>query len=162
MKFWKDIRVAILFVACIAIFSAESCTEIELHESHYPIKNSSWARSDTATGSFTIDDTTATYNISMAIRHRDKYAFNNIWLSLAISAPGDTLRTQKINIPLGTDATGWYGTGFNDIWEVRSALTAIPQRFRKLGTYTYKITQIMREDPLYYIMSVGMRVEKAQ
>ena len=162
MKLWNDIKMVVPILAVTIMAVGQSCTQIELHESHYVIKNAQWSKSDTATGSFIIEDSNATYNISIIVRHRDKYAFNNIWLSIGLSAPGDTLNTQKINVPLGTDATGWHGTGFNDIWEVRSTLTGLPQRFKKTGTYKYSINQIMRADQLQHVMSIGLRIERAQ
>jgi hypothetical protein len=33
-------------------------------------------------------------------------------------------------------------------------------KFKKPGTYTYSITQIMRDNPLSAVMSAGLRVEK--
>ena len=34
--------------------------------------------------------------------------------------------------------------------------------FRKKGTYTFTISQIMREDPLEHVLNVGLRIEKKQ
>ncbi len=69
------------------------------------------------------------------------------------------MRFQKINLLLGNDANGWEGTGMNDIWEVRSLLNSEPQRFLRTGTYNFSIAQIMRDNPLLHIMSVGLRIE---
>ena len=95
------------------------------------------------------------------LRHTDSYHFNNIWIELTIGKPADTLRKFSLDLPLGSDADGWEGTGMNDIWEIRKKLTAIPIRFKAIGQYNYSISHIMREDPLGGILSAGLRVEKA-
>jgi gliding motility-associated lipoprotein GldH len=70
------------------------------------------------------------------------------------------MRIQKINLVLGDDANGWEGTGTNDIWEVRKLLNGAPRRFKKAGRYSFSISQIMRDNPLLNVMSVGLRIEK--
>ena len=67
---------------------------------------------------------------------------------------------KKKELELGTDATGWYGSGMNDIWEVRKLLNYEPRRFKKKGTYHFSISQIMRDNPLAHIMTIGLRVQK--
>ncbi len=94
------------------------------------------------------------------MRHKDAYDFNNIWLNVGLQSPGDSMYFQKINFVLGADANGWEGTGMGDIWELRKPLNDLPQQFKRPGTYTYNISQIMRANPLKGILSVGFRVEK--
>ena len=79
---------------------------------------------------------------------------------MGLQSPGDSMFIQKLNLSLGDDAQGWFGTGMNDIWEVRKPLTDRPRKFVKPGTYNYSIAQIMRDNPLKQVMSAGIRVEK--
>ena len=52
----------------------------------------------------------------------------------------------------------------DDIFDHRIALTpdGPGYYFRKKGTYTFTISQIMREDPLEHVLNVGLRIEKKQ
>jgi gliding motility-associated lipoprotein GldH len=68
---------------------------------------------------------------------------------------------QHINLTLANDASGWEGAGMDDIWEVRKLINGQPKRFMKMGEYQFNITQIMRDNPLPEIMSVGLRVQKS-
>ena len=68
---------------------------------------------------------------------------------------------QHADLSLANDATGWEGSGMNDIWEVRKLLNGRPRRFVKAGEYRFSITQIMRDNPLPGIISAGLRVQKA-
>lgn len=148
-----------LFVTSTICFS--SCRQIDVFEKNVPIPRYEWNSSFGADGSFIITDTLASYNLSIVLRHTDAYAYNNIWLNVGMQAPGDTMNFQKIDLSLGSDATGWEGTGMNDIWEVRKILNGRPRRFIKAGEYRFRIHHIMRDEPLRHVMSVGLRVEKA-
>jgi hypothetical protein len=49
-----------------------------------------------------------------------------------------------------------------DIYEVRKNISPAPFSFKRSGDYTFSIAQIMRENPLSNILSVGIRVEKVK
>ena len=87
---------------------------------------------------------------------------NNIWINFGSKFAGDTLQFRRLDLALGTDANGWEGSGVGDIWELRKSVTQGPIKFNKVGTYTFTLAQIMRENPLPEIISVGIRVEKVK
>jgi gliding motility-associated lipoprotein GldH len=147
--------VTIICVTCLL-----GCQTIDLYEKHIPIPGHDWKRSSPLEAQFEIKDTSASYQLFIVIRHTDAYKYNNIWLNVGLQSPGDSMYMQKLNVSLGDDAQGWYGSGMNDIWEVRKPLTDRPRRFVRAGTYKYSISQIMRDNPLKHVMGVGIRVEK--
>ena len=149
-----------LFVLCCTLFS---CREIDLFEKNISIPDMRWYNNFNSIGTFEIKDTTSTYNVYLVLRHTDAYLYNNIWLNVGLQSPGqDAMQYQKINIILGNDAQGWDGVGMNDIWEVRKLLSGEPKRFIKSGQYNFSITQLMRDNPLLQIISIGMSVQKAK
>jgi gliding motility-associated lipoprotein GldH len=141
----------------IVVYSLNACNQIELFEKNTPIPNLKWQNNFNATGVFNITDTTSLYNVFVVLRHTDAYTYNNIWLNIGLQAPGDSMKKQKINLTLGSDAQGWEGVGMNDIWEVRKPIARLPL---KKGDYNFSIAQTMRDNPLQNIMSVGLRLEK--
>lgn len=148
----------ILFTGII-LFAA-GCKQIDVFEHNTNIPHNKWKYGFEAKGNFDIKDTLAFYELFIVLRHTDAYKYNNIWLNIGLQSPGDSLFYQKVNLSLGNDADGWFGSGMNDIWEVRKKLTDKPMRFKKAGTYNFSIFQIMRDDPLPEIMSAGLRVVK--
>lgn len=150
----------VFYFTVICCFLFVSCTQIDVFEKNTKIPAMKWDANFPATGSFVIEDTVASYHLYLVIRHTDAYMYNNIWVNVGLQSPGDSLYFQKLDLSLGSDAAGWEGTGMNDIWEVRKPL-ALNKRFRKQGEYRFSIFQVMRDNPLLHIMSVGMRVEKA-
>jgi gliding motility-associated lipoprotein GldH len=154
----KKICLGVFVSVCILFFS---CNQIDVFEKNTTIPDYKWQSNFAAMGSFNISDTNAAYSLYIVLRHTDAYKYNNIWLNVGLQSPGDTMFAQKLNLSLGNDATGWEGSGMNDIWEVRKQLTAQPRRFRKPGLYQFNISQVMRDNPLLHVMSVGLRLEKA-
>ena len=147
-----------LSIACCLFIS--SCTQIEIFEKNTSIPNYKWQQGFAAKGDFVIADTVSPYNIYLVLRHTDTYQYNNIWLNIGLQPPGDSMHIQKVNLILGDDANGWEGAGMNDIWEVRKLLNGDARRFKQPGKYSFSISQIMRDNPLLHIMSVGLRIEK--
>ena len=96
------------------------------------------------------------------MRHTDAYKYNNVWLSFGSQAPGDTMHSQNLDITLGNDAKGWEGKGMDDIFEYRKNITPGPVPLKKAGTYTFTLSQIMRENPIDHILNVGVRIEKVK
>ncbi len=137
-----------------------SCTHLDVFEKTVIIPRQLWYYDNKPAFSFTITDTLSAYNIFIALRHTDAYRYNNIWLSVALKMPGDIVRSQNVDITLGSDANGWEGNGMDDIFEVRKKVTGHPVSFKKAGTYTFTVNQIMRENPLKHVLNVGIRVEK--
>ncbi|MEQ1552811.1 MAG: gliding motility lipoprotein GldH [Ferruginibacter sp.] len=148
-------KIVLVFVIPLFLFSA--CTQINLYEKNISIPNLKWLNNFNASGTFSLVDTNTNYNVYLVLRHTDAYMYNNIWLNVGLQIPGDSMKYQKLNIPLGADATGWYGIGMNDIWEHRKLLATLPL---KKGNYNFNISQIMRDNPLLHVMSVGLRIEK--
>ena len=152
----------LVLVAGAASFAA--CNTLDVYEKNTSIKEYQWQNSFQPGFDFTISDTAALYNIFIVLRHSDAYRYNNIWLSVGTKMPGDSAaKYQRVELELGNDAKGWDGTGMDDIWEVRKPLTNAPKHFfSKQGAYHFTIGQVMRENPLPNVVSVGVRIEKVK
>lgn len=153
-------RVRLLFFLLPIVFV--SCKQIDIFEKDTVIPGMKWKGAYKVEGSFIITDTLSAYNVFIVIRHTDAYPYNNIWLNVSLQPPGDSMQLQRINLTLGNDAHGWEGTGMNDIWDVRKLISGGPKRFIKTGEYKFHLMQIMRDDPLPFIMSVGLRLERGE
>jgi gliding motility-associated lipoprotein GldH len=138
-----------------------SCRQIDVFEKNTTIPHYKWDNKYKATGTFSISDTSAPYNIYIVLRHTDSYQYSNIWLNVGLQGPGDTMHFQKVNLVLADDVNGWEGTGMNDIWEVRKLINVWNRSIiKKKGEYHFSISQAMRDNPLPGIMNVGLRVDK--
>jgi gliding motility-associated lipoprotein GldH len=149
-------------LSALIILCLTGCDKTEVFEKNKSIPKHRWQYDLQPTFDFTITDTSTLYNLYIVLRHTDAYQYNNIWLNVGTQSPGDSMKFQRFDLQLGSDATGWEGTGMDDIWELRKSITRGPFKFNKAGTYKFSVAQVMRENPLPEIMSVGVRVEKVK
>jgi gliding motility-associated lipoprotein GldH len=143
----------------LTFFLLSACHQLDIYEKTASFPNHAWTGSNRLTFEFAVTDTSARYNLFAVIRHLDAYHWNNVWLSITTIAPDDTAVTQQVNLKLGDNAKGWLGAEMDDVIEHRVRLNATPVRLKK-GNYTFILQQIMREDPLQFVMNAGIRVEK--
>jgi len=156
--FFSQYSAAIIFLSVLFV----SCTKLDVYEKNTTIPQYKWQYSLKPTFEFTIEDTTSLYMIYVALRHTDAYKYNNIWLNIGTQFPGDTTRYQRFELALGNDVSGWEGAGMDDIWEIRKPITRGPVKLSRKGLYKFSVAQIMRENPLEHVVSVGVRVEKVK
>ena len=147
------------FIIVFVLLFMASCVKLDLYEKDTPIPQQQWFYTNVPAFTFDITDTASMYNLYIVLRHTDAYEYNNIWLRIGLKTPSDSFNYQNVNLSLATDAKGWEGTGMDDIYEVRKNISSAPFSFKKPGDYTFSIAQIMRENPLKNILSVGLRIE---
>ena len=163
-KFQHSYRQLLSSIACLLFIlaAASSCRQLDVYEKNTTIPGYQWKYSFQPDFDFRITDTASPYQLLVVLRHTDAYRYNNIWLNITgIYNEKDTLvKLPHLELPLGNDEKGWDGTGMNDIWEVRKPVSNGALYFSKPGNYRFRIAQIMRENPLPHILSIGLRVEK--
>jgi hypothetical protein len=131
-----------------------------IFEKNISIPGHSWSNQFHPNIRFNIQDSLSSYRIFVVIRHSDAYRYKNIWMSIGVQPPGDSIYYNRKNLTLANDSKGWLGSGMDDIYEHRILLNPLPYKFPKKGTYQFHLQQIMRDDPLEYIFDAGIRIEK--
>ena len=154
-KFWVK---GSLFVGIL--ISLHACTSVDVFEKNVRIPGQSWESSFKPSVTFNVTDTTSLYNIFVVLRHTNSYNYKNIWLEIDYQLPLDSVQKQRLDIQLASNENGWLGKGMDDIFEIRKLITPQPYQFKKSGPCTFTLSQIMRDNPLPYVMNAGIRVEK--
>lgn len=145
------------------LFLITSCTTVDVFEKNVTIPKHAWSTSFKPEIAFEIKDTTSLYNISVVIRHSDAYHFKNIFVNLDMQSPNGVKNSQSLDLQLATDGKGWLVPGMDDIYEHRIAVTDLTKPIHlSKGIYRFRVSHIMREEPLENVMNVGIRVEKAK
>lgn len=163
----KRYSFTLLLISLLFLSGFSACTRTSLFEKSVVIPGHAWKSSFKPEIRFTITDTSSPYLLYYTIRHTDQYHYNNIYINLHARGPGsDSVQSVRYDISLGNDQTGWKGSGMDDIFEHRVALTPRAPGsafyFRKAGEYVFTIEQLMREDPLEFVLNTGLRIEKQQ
>ena len=150
----KKLLAYIWFVCLLA-----GCSTLDVYEKNVFFPEHEWKSNNKPSFTFTIEDTASAYHIYVILRHEDAYHFNNIWLNISTQAPGDSVKTQLVNVTLADNKKGWLGTGMDDVFDHRALITRLPVKLKK-GNYTFTLQQNMREEPLQFVLNAGIRVEK--
>lgn len=166
MKPFQRLKTAAFLTYCssflITILFFSSCTQLDTFEKNIQIPEHEWNYSNQPDIHFNITDTISSYNVFVTLRHTDAYAYKNIWLFISTQQPGDSsYKKERFELILQNQKGEWIGTGMSDIWEVRYPLFS-NIRFTKQGSYTIRLQQTMRDNPLRHIMNAGIRIEKAK
>lgn len=153
-----------IFAAGFLLLLLAGCDTIDLYEQTVPLTGQAWKSSTKPSFRFTIKDTASPYQVFITLRHTARYHFNNIWVRLKVDSPEGKPFSSDIELPLANPATGWLGSGMDDVYEHRILLPQLTpdDRFHRAGTYTFTLEHLMREDPLEQVLNVGLRVEKKQ
>lgn len=157
-KFWNSnlLRVAfIIFV--VSIFS--SCNQNKVMEENQQITSYSWDYSDKKTFNAEIKDTTQNYNIYINLRHSFNFEWRNLWVNIETTFPDGRQFEKRINLVLSEPDGHWNGDCLGDNCDIQIPIQT-NAFFPLTGKYTFTISQDMRVNPLGFVKSVGMRIEK--
>lgn len=113
---------------------------------------------------FEIPDTTANYKVYLILRHDAAFANSNIWVRIKTKLPEAKQfdAGNRREAALAASDGQWLGSNIGSIYEHKILLVAGKDypKFTKKGTYTIRLEQIMRENPLASLLNVGLRVER--
>ena len=152
-----------VFAFCILHFASSCNRPSPQYQDHFNVPGGQWSSNYRPEFKFVIDDTAAAYQLQLLIRHTDAYPFSNIWINMESKAPGDTTYGKvRVEIPLAAPSGQWLGRGYGELYEQRVPITSLsrPAFFARKGTYTVRLSQDMRRNPLPEVLIVGLRLEK--
>lgn len=147
----------VCLLICSLLFS--SCDKNVVMEAHQSIVSDKWDYTDVKIFTAEITDTVQHYNIAVSMRHGFNFEWRNVWVNIETTFPDGNKFEKRVNLVL-SDADGvWHGDILGDNCDI---LIPIQDNafFPQVGKYSFKISQDMRVNPLNYVKSVGLRIEK--
>lgn len=156
---WSAILVQLL-VSLFFTFAICSCDKNRVYEENHDLDSKSWYIDSVQAFSFKIEDVKKPYNVLINVRNSESYPYYNLFLRYYLTdSLGKELKSQQVELMLMDAKTGKpEGKGIGDIFSHQFGLLN-GYIFQKPGTYTLKLKQYMRQDPLPEVYSVGIRVE---
>ena len=149
----------VLFAPFYMLFQGCNPPANTVAEEFQAIEENTWKWADTKSFTFTIDDSTHYYNLSIGLRIQGTFAYSNIWLISQIQGNNTKIKNQ---VPIDiADQTGrWLGEGMSNL--ITYSKPTYIQKKLAPGTYTWTISQNMRDEKLGGVADVGIKVEKGQ
>ncbi|MBU1820096.1 MAG: gliding motility lipoprotein GldH [Bacteroidetes bacterium] len=150
-------------VFLILVASEMACDENTLYKAYEDVEDGQWYVDKKFTFQFEVSDTTQPYNLYYLIRNAQQYPYYNLYLTRVMTGPdGNTLMSRLDEMYLSDQTTGKpRGSGLGDLFDHKIRFLH-NYRFPKAGKYTVTLAQSMRQNPLPYILGVGLSVEKVQ
>ncbi|HSI90576.1 MAG TPA: gliding motility lipoprotein GldH [Adhaeribacter sp.] len=154
-----------VFLSCllVSVLALSSCDQNRVYEKNNDLENNNWAIANIQEFSFEVKDVSKKYDIYFNVRNALFYEYYNLYLKHTLTdSAGEVISTNLHEMYLMDKTTGRpLGDGAGDIFD-HQVLALKDQRFSQPGTYTLKLQQYMRQDPLPGIMAIGVRVESQE
>ena len=133
-----------------------------VYKENTDIDGGNWYVKNTPAFRFTIADASQPYDLYYTLRHTLTYPYYNLYITRYLTDErGREIESRLDELLLMDAKTGQpRGKGLGDLYDNR-VLMKRAYRFPKPGTYTLRLKQYMRQDPLPDVVSVGISVEKS-
>jgi gliding motility-associated lipoprotein GldH len=154
----------ILIALSLAAILLAACDDTRVYEQISDFENRQWISADKPQFEFIIDDINQRYNLYSDIRNSVSYPYSRFFFTYYLrDSTGSNVQKSLITEYLFDAKTGKpYGkSGIGDLYDHRFLLLENYQ-FQYPGKYQVIFEQFMRMDTLPGIMSVGLRVERAE
>ena len=152
-----------IIAALFFVFFTSSCDDNIVYKAHEDLDDGLWYIKNKPEFKVEIKDTTARYNVYYLFRNTLQYPYYNLYLTRKLTAPdGQVVSNTLEEVFVSNEVTGKpYGKGLGDLFDHKVSIVK-NYTFPRSGTYTFQLSQSMRQNPLPFILSVGISIEKVK
>jgi gliding motility-associated lipoprotein GldH len=147
-------------IAFVLMLSTFGCSPEGFYKAIEDTKGGTWAEKDLLSFPFEIKDTNQRFDLYFYVRNASQYPFSNLYVKQELTLPDGTKSTDvRYNLQLFDETTGKpFGSGLGDLWD-HKILIAKDIQFKQIGKHIIKLKQEMRQDPLPYLLAMGVILE---
>lgn len=138
-----------------------SCNSKPYYEEYIEIPVSGWHEDSVAQFKLKVDDTISDFLVGINLRNNNQYPFSNIYLFREIYSPKGLEFRDTMEFFLADAYGQWLGKGVGELKTNQWQFASRGLRFKKRGTYTFTLTQAMREENLIGVEDVGITIFKS-
>jgi len=136
-----------------------ACNNNVYYVKYKKVENYNWKIEEPKKFDVEIKDTTALFSFHVMLRHTGDYQYSNIYLFLNTIYPNNRLVRDTLELILADDKGQWKGSGLSNIKHV-TYLMKSGIRFPQKGMYSFAIEHGMRQNPLFGVTEVGIKLEQ--
>lgn len=143
------------FIAAV-MFIMSSCQRkpVMAHAGYLHLPLSGWLHTSPLTFVPEYDDSTATYELSLAVRHDNSYAYRNLCLTVDIINADSVLRRKTVDMTLADEYGNWKGGGFGSLYQ---NVVSLERNVGPADACSVVVWQTMAGcDTLYGVTDVGI------
>ena len=105
-----------MLIAAVMLMTACNHRPVMSHADFVHLPAAGWLKSAPVTLSPEYDDSAATYNLILAVRHSNAYKYRNLALAVDIIAVDSVVNRQVLDMQLADEYGNWTGSGFGSVY----------------------------------------------
>lgn len=150
----------ILFISFCLLGIISCKPDGRIYENHKELSPMvEWLKKDVLSYEVEVEDTTVSYDLSLALRYVTGYQYPTLLVSIEIISPNREVEVLPVELTVANSDGTYKGEPGFDIWDYEEKVIE-GINFKETGVYTFKITQNMPEDPLNFAMELGLIIDK--
>ena len=124
LRYMTAQAVAMTVFVAAAVLIMPSCQRkpVMSHARFEHLPASGWQRTLPLTFTPEYDDSTATYDIKLALRHDNSYRYRNLSLVVDLIAADSTVNRQTVDLTLADEYGNWTGGGFGALYQDQTTI----------------------------------------
>lgn len=124
----------IILIAAVVAITACQRRPVIAYSDFVHLSSRGWLHSLPLTFKPEFDDSTARYELLLAVRHDNSYPFRTLPLVVDIIAEDSTVNRQMIDLPLADEYGNWTGGGFGSLYQNKLVVSRdiIPKQARSV------------------------------
>ena len=146
----------------ILLFAASLCMACDkqtVYHTFQSLPTEGWQQKDTLFFDVMIPDSTTLYYISVEVRNRNDYPYQNLPLLICCDNPeAQNIKRDTLELRLADSGGIWSGSGWGGLYQ--STVSAGFLRIGKAGEYCFKITYLLPDEVLPGVNDVGIRLKR--
>lgn len=148
-----------ILLVLFIVSALSACDEQTVYHAFRSIPQEGWKRQDTLFFHVSVPDSQTSYRLTLEVRNRNTYPYQNLNLSVCYTGPGvgfqpaDTLETTLAN-----QEGRWQGDGWGGLYQ--SAFAAGSVRIEQPGDYLFKVSHTLPDEILPGINDVGIKLQR--
>lgn len=147
--------IILLFVTSTLI----ACDKQTVYHSFQSIPTEGWQRKDTLFFNVDVPDSFTYYKLSVEVRNRNDYPYQNINLSISCNdSAANPLPADTLQLILANKDGRWKGTGWGSLYQLEFSAGGV--QISKPGSYHFKIAHTLPDEVLRGINDIGIKLKR--
>lgn len=154
------IRFLTILAITIGLISCQ--TEGRIYEEHQELSPQlEWLKKDAREFKVLIKDNSIAYNLSLSFRYVYGYKYQVVKVNVTETSPSGKETVSEYDLKVREDNGDYIGEAGYDIWDSEH-LVEPGKKYEETGSYTYIIEHNMPNDPLNFVMEIGVILDNVK
>ena len=133
-----------------------ACEPHVLYHAYRPLPKAEWGRTDTLRFEAVLPDPTATFRLSVELRHRTAFPYRTLPVRFTLAVPGRLPVCDTLQIPVADAEGNWFGLGWGDLRVSTSPAVDLPPGIG--DTCRISLTSALPDSLLPGVNDVGVKI----